>query len=141
MNLRFRSGGVTVTLGEEITRTTERALRACYGAIIDGIQMEVEAIHANAVAMAPVKSGRFRAGLSQGMVVNLDEGLIQGTVSSGVEYTRWIRWSKSRRGGRFQRRTSVWQELVAAPLREARVRLVRDLQADLVRAVREVTGG
>lgn len=128
--LRLRSGNSTVTLDDDLSDFVRQALEASHGAIVQAMEDEVQAVHRGAVERAPVKSGRFRRGLRYHLEIDPSSDEIKATITSEAPYTRWIRSPV------MQGYDSVWQGLVAAPMRRAGKRLVTRLGDDIAGAMK-----
>lgn len=129
MSLKIRDGSVTMEMDDGLSKWVEKALRAANGAIYDSIEDEVRQVWQSAVARAPVKSGRFKRGLAYGMELDVAASEIKGTITSEAPYTRWVRAPV------VAGYTSVWQGLVAAPMRRAGKRLVTRLAPEISDAI------
>jgi len=133
MALRIKSGAVTVTLDDGLTRLVERAIRNANGVVIEAIEDQVQPIHADAVAGAPVKSGRFKKGLAWALELDPSSSEIRGKIDSSAPYTHFIK-TPIKEGSE-----SVFRDLVVRPMRRGGRQLVRDLGPQIAQAWREGT--
>jgi len=133
MALRIRSGAVTVTLDDGLVRLVERAIRNSNRVVVEAIEDQVQPIHAGAVAGAPVKSGRFKKGLTWALEFDPSSSEIRGKIGSAAPYTHFIK-TPIKEGSE-----SVFRDLVARPMRRSGRQLVRDLGPQIAQAWREGT--
>lgn len=129
MRLTFGHGSVsfvTDELGEDIAR---RWLEAAMPGAVDRVTQGVEAVHWQAVARSPVKTGRFRASLQREVKVAPDLSSIRGRTFNDIEYGRFVKSPKLPGTG------SAFVELLRKPMEIEGRAVVEDLRSLIERTM------
>jgi hypothetical protein len=120
--LRYKEGGVTVTVDGDIREAIERIIDETGGVVLERIETDVNRVHAVAVKRWPVKSGRSRDGLKTAYTFDRSQSRIEGGVLALVPYAVYIKtWRNGLRGAH------VWTVLVRKPIVNVKKRLRQEL--------------
>lgn len=121
MAIRVGRGIAEIELDDALSDAVERTIARAAPSLLPAMRREAEAIRANAEAEAPVKTGRFRDGFFTGVRLP-DFDTIEVYIGNEVDYWKYIRDYRGR---------SVWNLLVAAPVKKASRRLAEELSEEL----------
>jgi hypothetical protein len=125
-----RSGPVTVALGGEAEALARAAAERLYPAILGRIELEVDAIVADARDAWPIKTGTSRAGLARETRIDPSAETISVHLVNDVPYAIFVRPKK------WHGATTAWQRLVRGPVGSLRLRLRRELGPAILEVLR-----
>lgn len=120
--VRYREGGVTVVVGDEIRAYVERVISETAGVVLERIEAEITKVHKRAQTRWPVASGRSKAGLKTAITLDRDKARVEGGVLAIVPYSIYIKSFKGGLGG-----AHVWTVLVRKPVVNVKRRLAEEL--------------
>ncbi len=120
--IRFGTPKAGVTVSDDLSGYAREALRRAMGGALHVIERRIDAVYMNARMSWPVKTGRSKGDLDNGIAVAGDtaDAFVQNKNSGG--YAFFVR-----SGGRH-----AWTELVRRPMQEGASGLAAELGEDVV---------
>lgn len=121
------TGKLSVVLDDGAARLVERALRTAAPTVTRRIEEETGKVFASALHDWPIKTGKSKRALDQGIRVP-NATTVEGFIRNDVPYAFYIKGMK-------QRGKSTWVELVRKPMQAAAKVVADELGPDLRRAM------
>lgn len=120
--VRYREGGVTVTVDEGIARWVETVLRSAGDSTYERIEAGIGDVYRAAITRWPVRTGRSRDGLRSAVTLDRTAGRVEGSILALVPYSVYVKSAKNGLKGK-----NAWQELARRPVGELKKRLLAEL--------------
>jgi hypothetical protein len=124
-NLRYGTGGLRVTMSDELDQLYRRAIERVAPGVLRRIEDATADVFNAARAEWPVKTGRSRDALEHHVTVSPDQTSVRGSITNPVKYARYIRAKKL--DGK-----SAFVELLRKPLRARAADLAEVLATEAV---------
>lgn len=130
---RFRDGGVTIELGDELEALARRAADEMLGGLLAKLEAEVGKVLEHARKEWPVVSGDSRDGLT--MVTEFSDNGVKVVIENAVPYAKYVRPKKW-----FESETA-WNRLVKKPMAKVGKTIAKEGSAEIAAALRRAGGG
>jgi hypothetical protein len=127
--LMFGRGKARLVMDDVFDRLYRNAIERLAPGVLAKVEAARDRIGDGAIAGAPVKTGHFKSRFDRALVVSPDHMVIRASVYNFAKYARYVRLVK-------QGDKNAFVELLRKPLKLEAKRLLRELPADTVRALR-----
>lgn len=125
----FGTGKTRLVMDDVLAQLTRNAIEKLAPGALGKVEAARDRILNGAIARAPVKTGHFKEEFVGTLVVAPDYSTIRASVYNFAKYARYVALVKQ--GGK-----NAFVELLRKPLKAEAKRLVLELPADAVRALR-----
>lgn len=125
----FGRGKTRIVMDDVLAQLTRNAIERLAPGALAKVEAARDRILHGAIDRSPVKTGHFRSQFEGTLVVSPDYSVIRASVYNFAKYARWVKGKNL--GGK-----SAFVELLRKPLKAEVKRLVLELPADAVRALR-----